>query len=311
MGRIQSIPRLLVGIAFVGGLIALLLIALGFVVTLELFHLGEHGTDPGVALATMALALFTGLLFLFGVVTALFAYEEISTSSKANKLSAAANSATLALQMDNRFHSDRALRIRHGAVNFLANHQLDAKGAPRRNLDLHCDCAEEISPYSTDKDHYWHNLPSDLIDLFNYFDWIGYLALKKSETMDVEVVAQKFGPWIINYYQICEGEIEHILANYPARWRYLKRLYNRLTQRESEKWVESGSDNSPSYSGPRRSDDDLNAFLLREHARSHRGVHPRSTVNPQHRSSSSNVADRKPTSTRQSGNNEPRPTEES
>jgi hypothetical protein len=104
---------------------------------------------------------------------------------------------------------------------------------------LHCHHAEEISPYSTDVDHYWNNLPSDLIDLFNYFDWIGYLALKKGEAMDLEVVAQKVGPWIINYYQIG------------------------------------------------------------------------STVNPQHRRTSSTVADRKPTSTRPSGNAEPRPTEES
>jgi hypothetical protein len=62
----------LLRIAIVGGLLSLGLIALGFVVTLELFPLGKHGTDPGVALATMALALFTGLLFLFGAVTAIF-----------------------------------------------------------------------------------------------------------------------------------------------------------------------------------------------------------------------------------------------
>jgi hypothetical protein len=268
----------LLRIAIVGGLLSLGLIALGFVVTLELFPLGKHGTDPGVALATMALALFTGLLFLFGAVTAIFAYEEISTSAVANSLSAAANSATLALQMDNRFHSDRALRIRHGAVIFLSKHQRDKNGELRRDLDLHCHDPElvspyatVVSPYATDENHRWNDLTSDLIDICNYFDWIGYLATEKSATIDLEVVAQKFGPWIINYYQICEKEVDQILSDYPARWRYLKPLYTSLVQKEAEDWNKGSKDNSRPYPGTKRGDDEIDAFLLREHVRSHRG----------------------------------------
>ena len=66
-----------------------------------------------MVLATGALALFTAFLWLAAVITARFARSEISTST-------AVNSANLTLQPDNRFNSDRALRIRHGAVRFLA-----------------------------------------------------------------------------------------------------------------------------------------------------------------------------------------------
>jgi hypothetical protein len=265
---------LLIGIALIGGLIALCLVVLGFVVTLELFPLGEHGTDPGVALATMALALFTGLLFVFGAATAIFAYEEIRASSIANKLSAGANSAALALQMDNRFNSDRALRIRHGAIIFLAKHQKDENGEVKRNLDLECCDAESVSPYATAETNRWNNLPSDLIDLFNYFDWIAYLVIERGETIDLEVVAQKFGPWIISYYQICEKEIEDVLTLYPARWRYLKPLYEKLIQREEEYWDKNSNENSPPYREPVRKHHEIDAFLRREHVRSHRGVNP-------------------------------------
>jgi hypothetical protein len=263
---------LLVGVALIGGLIALCLVVLGFVVTLEFFPLGEHGTDPGVALATMALALFTGLLFVFGAATAIFAYEEIRASSIANKLSAGANSAALALQMDNRFCSDRALRIRHGAVIFLARHQKDEHGEVKRNLDLECRDFESVSPYATAETNLWNNLPSDLIDLFNYFDWIAYLVIERGETIDLEVVAQKFGPWIMSYYQICEKEIEDVLTLYPARWRYLKPLYEKLIQREKEYWNKNSKKDSPLYGDPVRNHDEIDAFLRREHVRSHRGA---------------------------------------
>jgi hypothetical protein len=265
---------LLVGIALIGGLLALCLVVLGFVVTLELFPLGKHGTDPGVALATMALALFTGLLFVFAAATAIFAYEEIRASSIANKLSAGANSAALALQMDNRFNSDRALRIRHGAVIFLAKHQKDENGEVKRDLDLECRDFESVSPYATAEINRWNNLPSDLIDLFNYFDWIAYLAIERGETIDLEVVAQKFGPWIINYYQICEKEIEDVLTLYPSRWRYLKPLYKKLIQREKEYWHKNSSENSPPYRDPVRKHEEMDAFLRREHVRSHRRANP-------------------------------------
>src|SRR5215210_5388592 len=69
--------------------------------------------DPGVVIATGALALFTAFLWCSAAITARFARAEILTSS-------AVSSADLTLKLDNRFNSDRALRIRHGAVRFLA-----------------------------------------------------------------------------------------------------------------------------------------------------------------------------------------------
>src|SRR5215210_8776240 len=107
--------------------------------------------DIGVMVATAALALFTAFLFLAAAVTARFARTEISTST-------AVSSANLTLQLDNRFNSDRALRIRHGAVRFLAEQR-----------DVHINCEHDISPYRTDPSNHWYGLTSDLIDLFNYF----------------------------------------------------------------------------------------------------------------------------------------------
>ena len=261
-------------IAFGGGLLSLALVILAVLIVLEFVQVGSHPTDPGVALATTGLALFTGLLFFAAAAGAYFAYDEITTSAAANSLSAAANSATLALQMDNRYHSDRALRIRHGAVTYLANHQRDETGELRRSLELRCDNPDRISPYAADQDYRWNELTSDLTDIFNYFDWIAYLVIEKSATIDLEVVAQKFGPWIINYYQICETELEQILKNYPARWRYLKPLYDKLIEKEQKDWTNSSNQDSLPYPGPKRDDRDLNAFLLREHVRSHRGAQP-------------------------------------
>jgi hypothetical protein len=258
----------------------LVLVVLAVLVAFDRFKVGTHETDPGVALATTGLALFTGLLFFAAAVTAYFAYDEISTTTVSNKLSAAANEASadankanLALQMDNRFNSDRALRLRHGAITFLAKHQRDENGELRRDLDLNCRDPERLSPYATDKAHRWNDLPSDLIDLFNYFDWIGYLALERPKTIDLDVVAQKFGPWIIDYYYICEKEIDQIRINYPARWRYLKRLYERLVQKEEVDWNNNSTADSPSYR-EKDSPDEIDAFLFREHARSHRGATP-------------------------------------
>src|SRR5215207_9933883 len=89
----------------------------------------EVPVDIGVMVATAALALFTAFLFLAAAVTARFARTEISTST-------AVSSANLTLQLDNRFNSDRALRIRHGAVMFLVK---------KRHLEDEVPCDYDIS----------------------------------------------------------------------------------------------------------------------------------------------------------------------
>src|SRR5215210_3166551 len=104
----------------------------GFPLSKEVLEDMGH-IDPGVVIATGALALFTAFLWCSAAITARFARAEILTSS-------AVNSAHLTLQLDNRFNSDRALRIRHGAVIFLAK---------KRNLLIDCD--HDISPYATEK----------------------------------------------------------------------------------------------------------------------------------------------------------------
>jgi len=210
----------------------------------------EH-VDVGVMFATGALALFTAFLWLAAAITARFARTEISTST-------AVNSANLTLQLDNRFNSDRALRIRHGAVRFLAE---------KRGVPLHCEY--DISPYGTDASNRWYGLPSDLIDLFNYFDWIGYLTSDESNAIDREVVRQKLGPWIIAYYDMCRAEIDDVQQHHPDHWVYLDPLYEDLIDRR-KKWYADNKEPLPRIDD----DEELNAFLQREHIRSHRGFHP-------------------------------------
>jgi hypothetical protein len=248
--------------AILSFVLLIVLVVLGSEVLKQIFVEGSlGGPDPGLGLATAGLALFTGLLFVAAAATAIAAKEEISTST-------AVNSADLALAMDNRFHSDRALRIRHGSVAFLASNQVDSNGDLKRQVDLHC--YHNISPYGTTQ-KLWCGLTSDLIDLFNYYDWMGYLADERTKAIDEEVVAQKFGPWIINYYQMCKEELAMVQEEYPGRWHYLKPLYNKLIEREAARYKEERPDNP--YNG-KRSPEQIEDFLRREHTRSHRGFNP-------------------------------------
>jgi len=173
--------------------------------------------------------------------------------------STAVNSANLTLQLDNRFNSDRALRIRHGAVRFLAER--------RDDVTIHCEY--DISPYRTELNNRWYGLTSDLIDLFNYFDWIGYLTSEECEAIDREVVRQKLGPWIIAYYDMCRAEIDEVQEHHPDRWVYLDPLYADLIERRKN-WYADNREPLPRFDD----EEQLNAFLQREHVRSHRGFHP-------------------------------------
>lgn len=241
-------------------------IAVGFSLMIGVFTLGwlmymnppnEH-VDVGVVLATGALALFTAFLWFAAAITARFARSEILTST-------AVNSANLTLQLDNRFNSDRALRIRHGAVKFLAE---------KRGLHIE-DCGHDISPYATEKNNFWYGLSSDLIDLFNYFDWIGYLTLEESRAIDREVLRRKLGPWITNYYEMCQVEIARIQEHQPDRWPHLDDFYKDLLDRQHR----FNERHKNKRSLPNAVDEvtdhqtDLDKFLLREHVRSHRGFH--------------------------------------
>jgi hypothetical protein len=210
----------------------------------------EH-VDVGVLFATGALALFTAFLWFAAAITARFARAEISTST-------AVNSADLTLQLDNRFNSDRALRIRHGAVKFLAE---------RRKL--HIDCDDDITPYCSDESDLWYGLNSDLMDLFNYFDWIGYLTSEEGNAIDREVLRRKLGAWIIHYYDMCKDEIDAVQKYHADSWIHLTPLYKDLIKRRKE-WYANNDKKPPKVDNEKH----LNAFLQREHVRSHRGFNP-------------------------------------
>ena len=239
----------------VGAVLAIAAIVLGWVLYADYFGERKDAETAAVGSATVALALFTCFLWLAAAITARFARKEIITATDVN-------SANLALQLDNRAHSDRALRIRHGAVTYLA-----------KKRGIHLDCDHDISPYDTTQEP-WFGLNSDLIDLFNYYDWIGYLTRERPQTIHKEVVYRKFGPWIINYYLLCREELEgDIMPTYPARWPYLEKLYYDLI--DIEKGYYKGKYPTKPFHGG-RTDEDLNHWLRREHVRSHRGSDPNS-----------------------------------
>ena len=96
----------------VGAVLAIAAILLGWVLYADYFGEREHPEAAAIGSATVVLALFTCFLWLAAAITARFARTEISTTTDVN-------SANLALQLDNRAHTDRALRIRHGAVWYL------------------------------------------------------------------------------------------------------------------------------------------------------------------------------------------------
>lgn len=143
----------------------------------------------------------------------------------------------------------------------------DSTGEPR---DLELECKHDISPHSMDQE-LWCGLTSDLIDVFNYYDWIGYLILRDTPAIDQEVARQKFGPWIINYYQICEYELKEVWRKYPDVWRYLRPLYDNLIEQEKA-WYKETKKVYPYQRDGKRTDEHLNNFLRREHVRSHRGA---------------------------------------
>jgi hypothetical protein len=243
--------RIFEGLFWLSILVGLILMILVLTLGWQLFDQVPQEIDAGVVLATGALALFTAFLWCSAAITARFARAEISTSS-------AVSSADLTLKLDNRFNSDRALRIRHGAVKFLAQ---------KRNVKIACD--HNISPYGAERNSLRYGLSSDLIDLFNFFDWIGYLTSYEGHAIDREVVRQKLGPWIINYYDMCRAEIDVFRENHPDRWVYLAGLYEDLIMGR-KKWYAAHIEPLPRLDD----EEELNAFLRREHARSHRGFNP-------------------------------------
>src|SRR5215210_1009222 len=208
--------RIFQGVYWASILVGLLLTSAVMVLGWWMINEPPKGVDVTVLL-TAILALFTGFTWISGAVRARSARRE-------NARTLAINSANFTLQMDNRFNSGETLLSRHSAVRFLAEQR-----------DVPINCEYDISPYRTDPSSRWYGLPSDLIDLFNYFDWIGYLTSERSNAIDREVVGQRLGPWIINYYEMCRAEIDDVQEHQPDRWAYLDPLYADLIQRR-KKW---------------------------------------------------------------------------
>src|SRR5215210_483181 len=242
--------RIFQGVYWASILVGLLLTSAVVVLGWWIINEPPKGVDVTVLL-TAILALFTGFTWISGAVRARSARLE-------NARTLAINSANFTLQLDDRFNSDRVLLTRHGAVRFLAEQR-----------DVAILCEYDISPYRTDASNLWFGLPSDLIDLFNYFDWIGYLTSERSNAIDPEVVGERLGPWIMNYYEMCRAEIDEVREHHPDRWKYLDPLYTAIIA-IIKQWYADKRDPQPWFDQVDQ-DAELNAFLQREHVRSHRG----------------------------------------
>ena len=115
------------GAVLVSSVIAITTLALAIVLFVSDAYINA---EAGLVIATVGLALFTFFLWFAAALTARVAHRELKESLKERTQATAGkrfanlvNSADLALQMDNRFHSDRVLRIRHGAVMYLAKRE--------------------------------------------------------------------------------------------------------------------------------------------------------------------------------------------
>lgn len=241
----------------------------------------------GLTIATVALAAFTSLLVAGTVIIARYtartvdhARREFKASTEARELTNTVNSADLTLRLDERFHSDRALRIRHGAATFL----LQKRGSPLR---ISADSNERMGPPTAESNGECHNnislycdqahkygLNSDLIDIFNYFDLIGYLV--EVEAINQEMVWQKFAPWVETYYEVCQQQRMEARRQSPDIWEYLDKLYDGFIRREEE-WLTKHQHLYPDgYEEPTEEQQEelRNAWLRMEHVRSHRGSTP-------------------------------------
>lgn len=144
--RWRNISKWLLGgilsvIALVAFVIILVTLSLGDLDSFDNLPEGDSEAEAYIAAytsalfrATVALAAFTCLLWLAAAFTAISAVHELRASTMIT-------SADLTLRLDERFHSDRALRIRHGAATFLLQKRgsplrISADGTERRGLLL-------------------------------------------------------------------------------------------------------------------------------------------------------------------------------
>jgi hypothetical protein len=148
-------------------LLGLMVLAFWQLITLLTALVGAASTLPIKDQLTLVAGISTASVVIVGCLTfattainAVFTYQQASISTTVN-------TARWVQELNDHFYSDRFLRTRHGAVSFLAT---------RRGLLLPCD--QDLSPHSAEQE-LWRGLNRDLVDIFNYFDWIGYLTVEK------------------------------------------------------------------------------------------------------------------------------------
>jgi hypothetical protein len=154
-------------------------------------------------------------------------------------------SAEFTLRLHDDFHSDRALRVRHGAVMHLKE---------QRGLDWDCD--ENISPHY-DQAIRPDGLNSDVVDVLNMLDRVGFLAYDRESPVVNEAMAlDRFGRRVKFYYEACKKEIEDVRRENDRTWWHLNWFYERYnSSRKAAEYTEEAIDR----------------FLKTEHVRSHRG----------------------------------------
>jgi hypothetical protein len=211
-------------------------------------------------------ALFTGVGFVGIVATILFQLEDFKRRTResteaqqqyaqAQRQATAVTSADLMLRLTEYFNSDRFLRVRHGAVTHLRLIHLQRQSATLPSTLQYWNCSKDISPYSQDSLHE-SGLNTDLVEVFNFFNMVGDLVEEKAIREDIAL--ETFAFWIRFYYISCKEEVEQLLRS--------------TAEQETWKNMTSFYDMAAGKYGAELPREAINAILIREHARTHRGA---------------------------------------
>ena len=127
----------------------------------------------GLAVATAVLAGFTFLLVSVAIRSAIYARDQIDAAMEDIRVAMREQSADFTFRLHDDLHSDRVLRIRHGAVMYLQQERRKDQNKRTPELDWYC-TDKHLSPYFDQP--VLSGLNADLIDVLNVLDQIAYLT---------------------------------------------------------------------------------------------------------------------------------------
>jgi hypothetical protein len=212
----------------------------------------------GLAVATAVLAGFTFLLVSVAIRSAIYARDQIDAAMEDIRVAMREQSADFTFRLHDDLHSDRVLRIRHGAVMFLQQERSKDPRSKDYTSELDWTCDDTISPHW---DQAEDGLNADLVEVLNILDRIAYLTCE-AKVVNEKMAMDRFGSKVQYYYEACEPQINALRAEEKGTWQDLRTFY--ISYRR--KWCKILR-----VSAQRRTPKEINQFLRVEHVRSHRG----------------------------------------